>query len=459
MIERCNIITRNYNMHITIKITDIPEYLKTSLFVSNLDLDDEDNESITIPHFKSNTNISNHIEFIQLVNTVHFFGAPIPDSIWYYAFTNPDISKQVILQTNNSDLLQIYACILEKSIDMRSIISHSNSQALKVFIQYNQIGRYDDYEIYLYVAKIDAIECLKVLHLNGFPMDIDLYHRDCKYRKINVCEIASEYNSLSCFTFGIENSCLIGNSVNLALENGSTKILEYLHLNHISELEQIIFHPKENEYLYANSINIIRSVFSNDSVETLKFMWEKNYFDESNMLKLSRHFSINSAMYNGSVKCLEFLHSIVKMKITAKVVNNLLNNYSINDELTLKQIQCLKYLVKNNWKKYRQDNYSFNSFVIFNYDITLLRELIDMNLYIDYSSLYISALKNDKCKFIMDMHDELKIPFPPALLEIFRDNSNDFVVVKNKNEKKRNQKNVFNTKSSSFMYICDNIIK
>jgi len=209
---------------------------------------------------------------------------------------------------------------------------------------------------------------LKILHKYNFPLDYCLKYYSLEVNIYNVCEFASRYNSLQCLIYGIENNCILRNSIYNSLIYGNIDIIEYFYSNFQSEVEKIL---SEND-------QAIKDIFLNDSVDTIKFIFSKK-------IKINKYLNCNSAMFYGSYKCLEFMFLTLRFNVKLSDIENIHSNISVNTYEN--HIKCLKFLSENNWMNHEKRTIKILCEHI-NYDVKLLDYIINMNIKFDYDELF-----------------------------------------------------------------------
>lgn len=272
---------------IDIIVKYIPDYLKNSEFYLNLDLNDNDFDTITIPsiNFKKDCKIRNFDELINLLHTLRFWMTPIEDfycgifdfvtmcndiryKYLYEEFSDMDIIKDI------KYLHQIYfiertsvPVILTDDIFYK-VCELGLLYLLKYFHKKRPIICSNDNMTYNCI-QYGNFECLKYLYLNGFDIDENMIKTCCFFGQIDCLK----YLHKNGFTIneGCVNCCiglgalkLVNHSdkydyfecVKYCLENGgklSSTSYAYLHSNNVKKIENF---NKENEkikkYIYDN---------------------------------------------------------------------------------------------------------------------------------------------------------------------------------------------------------------
>lgn len=410
-----------------IKISEIPEYLRSSKFFSNLSENSLNDDFIYVEFYKSNTSINNPNDFILLIKAVDYWDADTPNTIWEYGFENQQkISK--LIKTLLDENLQIkYKCLTDNVICVNSIVKNSNPNALKIFLEHFHIVKDDDYKACTIAVQNNDLESLKILKKYNFPLDWCLKHDSIEHNIYNICEFASKYNSLQCLIYGIENNCPLRNSIYNALIYNSVNIIEYFYSNFQSEVERIL---SEND-------KAIKDIFLNDSLDTIKFLHSKK-------IKLNKYFNCGLAIRYGSYKCLEFMFLTLKFNVKLSDIEQIHHNTTF--EIYDNHIKCLKFLSENNLMNHEKRKIKI-FYEHINYDLKLLDYIINMNINFDYDELFEYARQKNNIILMMKLHKELNIPFPKTFASL---------VPKNKVLNNFNAKKSYNGKFACFEYIRDN---
>ena len=426
-------------MH-NISISEIPEYLSSSKFLSNLD--NQNDDLISVQHYKPNTTINNLDDFISLIKVIEYWDADIPTSVWKYGFENQHKVCKAIRCLDNKELQKKYVCLTDNVICINSIVKHSNPNALKIYLEHFNIINSDDPNIYIIAlqnnnnykactiaTQNNDLESLKILHKHNFPLDYCSKHYLIDIDIHNICEFASKYNSLSCLVYGIENNCPLRDSISNSLIYGSIDVIEYFYLNFRLEVETILL---ENN-------DVMKDIFMNDSVLTLKFIFSKKII-------YNKYLNIGTALRNGSLKCLEFLFLTLNFKVKLTDIENM--HHLCNKDLHNSHIKCLKFLDANNWFSHEKRTIKI-FFELIEHDITLLENLISMKINFNPDELFEYARKKNNIQLMIKLHKELNIPFP----RIFSN-----LLPKNRNSTNSNIKKTYNGKLACFDYIRDNFV-
>lgn len=271
---------------ISIQIKNIPDYLKNSDFYLNLDLNDIDNETITIPsiNFKNDSKIRNFDELMNFLHTLRFWMAPMEDfycSIFDFVKMCNDIRYKYLYEEFYdmdiiNDIKYLHQIYFIERTSVPVILTDNNFNkvcelGLLYLLKYfhKTCFKYNDSMPYNCI-EYGNFECLKYLHSNGFHIDENMIKTCCLFGQINCLK----YLHKNGFTIdeGCINCCiglgalrLVNPSVKYnyfecvkyCLENGgklSSTSYAYLHSN--NNVKKIENFNKENEkikkYIYDN---------------------------------------------------------------------------------------------------------------------------------------------------------------------------------------------------------------
>jgi len=267
----------------------IPDYLKSSEFYNNLDINDtyiNENDTITIPsiNFKKDRKIRNFDELMNLLHTLRFWMAPIED--FYYSIFNfvkmcNDIRYKYLYEEFYdmdiiNDIKYLHQIYFIERTSVPVILTDDNFNkvcelGLLYLLKYfhKKCFKYNDNMPYNCI-QYGNFECLKYLHSNGFYIDENMINTCCFFGQIDCLK----YLHKNGFTIGegCVNCCiglgglrLVSPSVKYnyfeclkyCLENGgklSSTSYAYLHSN--NNVKKIENFNKENEkikkYIYDN---------------------------------------------------------------------------------------------------------------------------------------------------------------------------------------------------------------
>uniref|UniRef100_A0A6C0AGP9 Uncharacterized protein n=1 Tax=viral metagenome TaxID=1070528 RepID=A0A6C0AGP9_9ZZZZ len=129
-----------------IKISKIPEYLRSSKFFSNLSENSLNDDFISVEFYKSNTSINNPNDFILLIKVFDYWDADTPNTLWEYGFENQQKILKLIKTLLDENLQIKYKCLTDNVICVNSIVKHSNPNALKIYLEHFHIMKDDDYK-------------------------------------------------------------------------------------------------------------------------------------------------------------------------------------------------------------------------------------------------------------------------------------------------------------------------
>ena len=272
---------------IDIILKDIPDYLKNSEFYLNLDINDNENDTITIPYinFKKDSKIRNFDELMNLLHTLRFWMAPIEDfycSIFnfvkicndirykylYEDFYDMDIindikylhqiyfiertSVPVILTGDNfNKVCELGLLYLLKYFHKKRLILCSNDNMTYNCIQYGNFeclkylhsnGFHIDENLINTCGFFGQINCLKYLHKNGFTINETCVNCSIRFIGLRLVNPNVKYNYFECVKYCLENGGKL-----------SSTSYAYLHSNNVKKIENF---NKENEkikkYIYDN---------------------------------------------------------------------------------------------------------------------------------------------------------------------------------------------------------------
>ena len=237
----------------TIKINEIPDYLKNSEFYLNLEITNNDSNTIVIPaiNFKQDCKIRNFDELIKLLHTLRFWMAPIEDfycvifdfvkmcNVIRYAELY-EIFSDIEIINDIKYLHQIYF-IERKSIPVIITEQELNKVCqlgLLYLLKYFHRHKCKLNEDMMYCCvQYGQLECLKYLHNNGVIIDENLLNTSCLF------------GNFECLTYlhhmgfkideGCVNSSIKSNNlecVKYCLENGGKlTITSYVYLNKLKK--------------------------------------------------------------------------------------------------------------------------------------------------------------------------------------------------------------------------------
>ena len=255
---------------ISIQIKDIPDYLKTSDFYNNLDVNEykykNKNDTITIPfiNFKKDCKIRNFDELMNLLHTLRFWMVHMEDfycGIFDFVKMCNDVRyKYLYEEFYDMDIIndikylhQIYF-IERKSVPV--ILTDDNFDKvcelgllylLKYFHKNRMIICNNDNMPYNCIQYGNS-ECLKYLHSNGFHIDENLINTCCLYGKIDCLK----YLHKNGFTIdeGCVNSSVKSNSLcclKYCLKNGGELTnTSYMYLSENKKNKNINVNPIMN---------------------------------------------------------------------------------------------------------------------------------------------------------------------------------------------------------------------
>jgi hypothetical protein len=152
------------------RIGDLPDFLYESELITSLKEEgSEDDDVIDIPanSYKENTSIFSFKDFIQLTNTVNYFGTFLPRSIFLYAWGN---KKEIFdyfydVQRDNPFFIYFMDKILNPQHELNIEFSNNRNKTVDVTIKFKYEGSYisswlrtfshtqDLEELFIYVKK------------------------------------------------------------------------------------------------------------------------------------------------------------------------------------------------------------------------------------------------------------------------------------------------------------------
>ena len=261
----------------------IPDYLKNSEFYLNLDVNDNENDTITIPsiNFKKDSKIRNFDELINLLHTLRFWMAPIEDfycSIFdfvkicndirykylYEDFYDMDIindikylhqiyfiertSVPVILTGDNFNkvcelgllyLLKYFhkKCFKYNDSMPYNCIQYGNFECLK-YLHSN--GYHIDENLINTCGFFGQINCLKYLHKNGFTINETCVNCSIRFIGLRLVNPNVKYNYFECVKYCLENGGKLSSTSYAYLSSNykneeNEKIKKYIYDNYDKE--------------------------------------------------------------------------------------------------------------------------------------------------------------------------------------------------------------------------------
>ena len=263
---------------LNIQIKDIPDYLKNSDFYLNLDLNDINSDTITIPsiNFKKDRKIRNFDELMNLLHTLRFWMAPMEDfycGIFDFVKMCNDVRyKYLYEEFYDMDIIndikylhQIY--FIEKT-SVPVILTNDNFDkvcelGLLYLLKYFHKNRmiicnYDNmpYNCIQY----GNFECLKYLHSNGFLIDANMINTSCYFGQIHCLKYLHKNG------FKIDEGC-----VNASITSANIKCLKYCLENggNLSSTSYVYLNYYKNEEKKENE-KIKKYIYDNYDKETIK---------------------------------------------------------------------------------------------------------------------------------------------------------------------------------------------
>ena len=273
-----------YNMSLlNIQIKDIPDYLKNSNFYLNLNLNDNNSDTITIPsiNFKKDCKIRNFDELMNLLHTLRFWMVPMEDfycgifdfvkmcndvryKYLYEEFYDMDIindikylhqiyfiektSVPVILTNDNFDkVCELGLLYLLKYFHKNRMIIYNNDNMPYNCIQYGNLeclkylhsnGFHIDENMINTCCFFGQIDCLKYLHKNGFTIDEGCVNCCIGLGGIRLINPSVKYNYFECLKYCLENG-------------GKLSSTSYTYLNYYKN-EEKEENDKIQKYIYDN---------------------------------------------------------------------------------------------------------------------------------------------------------------------------------------------------------------
>jgi len=181
----------------TIKINEIPDYLKNSEFYLNLEITNNDSNTIVIPaiNFKQDCKIRNFDELIKLLHTLRFWMAPIED---FYCVIFDFVKMCNVIRY--AELYEIFSDIeIINDIKYLHQIYFIERKSVPVIITEQELNKVCELGL-LYLLKYfhrhkcklnedmmyccvqyGQLECLKYLHNNGVIIDENLLNTSCLF--------------------------------------------------------------------------------------------------------------------------------------------------------------------------------------------------------------------------------------------------------------------------------------
>lgn len=251
MLFSITLIKKNMSL-ISIQIKDIPDYLKSSNFYNNLDINDNENDTITIPsiNFKKDCKIRNFDELMNLLHTLRFWMTPMEDfycgifdfvkmcnniryKYLYEEFYDMDIINDIkyLHQIYFIERTSIPVILTDDNFD--KVCELGLLYLLKYF--HKKCFKYNDSMPYNCI-QYGNFECLKYLHSNGFDIDENMIKTCCLFGQIDCLK----YLHKNGFTIdeGCINCCIKSENiecVKYCLENGGKlSSTSYVYLSSMS---------------------------------------------------------------------------------------------------------------------------------------------------------------------------------------------------------------------------------
>ena len=253
---------------ITIKINEIPDYLKNSEFYLALDINDEkeNDNAIVIPsiNFKKKCKVRNFDELVNILHTLRFWMVKYEDYPYHNIFSfvrkNKDLNYDFIYNTFfDMPFVKEIKLLLNKKViknkntfckrDMSDTTQEFYYKCAKknylLLIKYihSKNWEWDEYALD-YAIKYNNIDCLKYMHKNGLRIGscqcnlsasignsylLSYCIDNCDDPGINVCNIAAENGHLNCLQIAFEKGCICDSfALKMAIDEGHQDCVEYL---------------------------------------------------------------------------------------------------------------------------------------------------------------------------------------------------------------------------------------
>ena len=248
-------------MSITITLGDVPIYLRSSDFYKNLDKSKY--QSFKVPYCKRNLKIKNVQDLKKLLQTIDFWGLPVPKEIYKFILKNqaldytqlnnftPEliflskISTISLTETETEMKVSTETELLNSvNLAISQATTHGYLNCIKIL---HECGYKWDINSCRIAALNGHLDCLQYLHENGCPWEKHTCvaaayggHLDClMYAHKNgcplvdyICEISAENGHLNCLQYAHENGCLLNkNTCISAAKNGHINCLNYTRDN------------------------------------------------------------------------------------------------------------------------------------------------------------------------------------------------------------------------------------